>query len=238
MSRVKDLTGKKFGRLLAIKDVGRTRKSGVVWECLCDCGNTARVESYSLSSGNTKSCGCVGKENLIKRSTRHSMRNTKEYMVWAGMKKRVLNSNDKRHLKYAVLGMEEEWKDDFMSFYNHIGPCPVDGKRWSIDRIDNLKGYFIGNVRWATNRQQCRNKGVKSTNTSGFTGVQWRNSVCKTYIHYLASWVGDDYKNKTKTFSSKKYGLIPAFAMACAHREKMIEYLNANGEGYGANHGK
>lgn len=238
MSRVKDLTGQKFERLTAIRDIGRSKKKGVIWECVCECGNIVGVESFCLSSGNTKSCGCLGKEKLIKRSTTHSMRRTKEYRVWAAIKKRVSDTINPRHLKYNKLGMEESWKTDFMAFYNHIGPCPKDGKRWSIDRINNSTGYFEGNVRWATDKQQARNKGVKNTNTSGFTGVYWKASACGGHVHALANWIDTSGKLKTKSFSSNKYGLLPSFAKACAYREKMIEQLNIVGEGYGENHGK
>lgn len=55
--KVKDLTGQRFGMLVAIKDVGV--KNGRVWECLCDCGNYKNVNTGSLGSGKTKSCGCL-----------------------------------------------------------------------------------------------------------------------------------------------------------------------------------
>ena len=55
---IKDLTGQKFERLTAIKIAGRIRRS-VLWECKCECGNICFVESYNLTSGHTKSCGCL-----------------------------------------------------------------------------------------------------------------------------------------------------------------------------------
>lgn len=59
----KDMTGLRFGRLVAIKVVER-RKNGVKWLCKCDCGNEAIVRGNYLRSGHTKSCGCLAKENL------------------------------------------------------------------------------------------------------------------------------------------------------------------------------
>lgn len=55
----KDLTGRKFGMLTAIRVVGRNKHNILIWECKCDCGNISYPTSNSLLSGNTKSCGCV-----------------------------------------------------------------------------------------------------------------------------------------------------------------------------------
>lgn len=52
------IIGERFGRLIAIREVRREGKK-VIWECKCDCGNTAYVSRSSLISGNTKSCGCL-----------------------------------------------------------------------------------------------------------------------------------------------------------------------------------
>lgn len=61
--KVKDLTGKRFGRLTAIKDTGQRTKGGkVIWKCACDCGNYKDVISVSLYSGITQSCGCLARE--------------------------------------------------------------------------------------------------------------------------------------------------------------------------------
>ena len=57
--QIKDLTGQKFGRLTVIKPTEERTGKYVVWECLCECGNTAYISSRYLSSGNMKSCGCI-----------------------------------------------------------------------------------------------------------------------------------------------------------------------------------
>jgi PII-like signaling protein len=61
-SHIKNLAGRRFGRLTAIKPLPERRNGGVVWECLCDCGNTAEVRRSGLLSGQTKSCGCLNDE--------------------------------------------------------------------------------------------------------------------------------------------------------------------------------
>ena len=61
MQQAKDLTGQRFGRLVALKPTEERRNRYVMWECLCDCGNTVSVRSSSLTSGNNVSCGCMPK---------------------------------------------------------------------------------------------------------------------------------------------------------------------------------
>lgn len=61
-SRLLDLTGKRFGRLLVVSQGQRTSHGRVTWVCLCDCGNTETVRSHSLTKGETQSCGCLANE--------------------------------------------------------------------------------------------------------------------------------------------------------------------------------
>lgn len=68
MGKLVDLTGKKFGRLTAIKDSRKRIGTFVVWECICSCGNTKLVSSRSLLSGNVASCGCYQKQSRYERS--------------------------------------------------------------------------------------------------------------------------------------------------------------------------
>lgn len=69
MSKLK-LEGKRFGRLIVLKDSGkRTNKNMVIWECICDCGNTTEVPTSYLTTGDTRSCGCLFKETCKKPNT-------------------------------------------------------------------------------------------------------------------------------------------------------------------------
>ena len=62
--QVKDLTGQRFGKLVAIRTTEKRQNTQMVWECLCDCGNTVFVRSSNLTGGVTRSCGCLLKEEL------------------------------------------------------------------------------------------------------------------------------------------------------------------------------
>jgi hypothetical protein len=58
-----DLTGQTFGRLTAVRPVGRAHRY-VLWECRCSCGATARKTVNLLRSGGVMSCGCWRKEQF------------------------------------------------------------------------------------------------------------------------------------------------------------------------------
>lgn len=69
-----DLTGKRFGHLVAIEDAGTTKRRKREWLCKCDCGNVHKVTSAALVSGNTTSCGCSKKTNVNLRVDLTGMR--------------------------------------------------------------------------------------------------------------------------------------------------------------------
>lgn len=62
MKNEQDLTGMRFGRLIALEDTGERYRTARIWRCLCDCGNEAKVIVYNLINGSVKSCGCLRKE--------------------------------------------------------------------------------------------------------------------------------------------------------------------------------
>ena len=65
---VKDLSGQRFGRLIALKPLEERKKGYVMWECKCDCGNTAIVSTKQLVTGGTLSCGCLRKERALEQT--------------------------------------------------------------------------------------------------------------------------------------------------------------------------
>lgn len=155
-----NLCGLRFGRLLVIKDsLQRERLSnGVIWECLCDCGKIALVSGNSLKRGNTKSCGCLFIDNLIKRNTTHNLTNTSEFHIWQSMKDRCYNPKADSYKYYGGRGIKvcERWINSFENFYEDMGARP--SKKHSIER-DRVNGdYEPSNCRWATQTEQSRNK--------------------------------------------------------------------------------
>lgn len=89
---------------------------------------------------------------------KHGMSGTVEYRAWLDMKQRCLNPKHKFYPDYGGRGItvHPAWIDDFMAFYKHVEPRPT--KRHSLDRICVNGNYEPGNVRWATKKQQSRNR--------------------------------------------------------------------------------
>ena len=160
MGKYKDLKGDKFGRLICLEDVGRNKNGNVLWKCECECGNYAVVDSSSLKTGNTKSCGCLQKEiqeDFIKSNQDHGMCNTKIYKVWSSMKQRCLNLNDKAYKNYGGRGITfcREW-EDFEPFYEWaINNGYQEGL--TLERIDNNGNYCSQNCMWITKSKQSSN---------------------------------------------------------------------------------
>ena len=88
---------------------------------------------------------------------KHGMHETTEYQAWESMKKRCLNMNDKSYLNYGGRGIKvsEEWLL-FVNFFKDMGLKPTP--KHSLDRIDNNGNYEAGNCKWATIKEQSRNK--------------------------------------------------------------------------------
>lgn len=156
-NRLRDLTGQKFGRLTVIKRA-ESRAEVTRWLCLCECGKETIVGYPNLANGHTKSCGCYNSELVKKRSVTHGMRNTRLYEIWKGMKNRCENPNEPSYMNYGGRGICvcAEWHkpEVFMEWALENGYSD----KLTIDRINYNGNYEPGNCRWATAKEQGRNK--------------------------------------------------------------------------------
>lgn len=173
MSSFKNLTGKRFGRLVVLERVENNKRQQAQWLCKCDCGNTKVICAASLKKGSTRSCGCL----IHEINSTHSLRKTRLYNIWRGIKIRCFNQNSRAYKNYGGNGitMYNEWKDNFKSFYDWSMSNGYTDEL-SIDRIDNNKGYFPDNCRFVDKIVQANNK---------------RNNRLLTYngeTHTVAEW--------------------------------------------------
>lgn len=151
-----DITGKTFG-ILKVHAYAGILKGKSYWSCKCECGRVILVENSNLKSGHNTNCGCIARDAKLKRS-QHGKSKTREYRIWAAVKRRCYNHNTIRYKDYGGRGitMCDEWRDSFRNFINDMGPCPDENS--SIDRIDVNKGYVPTNCRWATMKTQGVNR--------------------------------------------------------------------------------
>ena len=164
MPPLKDLTGQRFGRLVAIERAGSTPKREASWLCQCDCGRVVIVPSYNLRSGNTKSCGCFNSAESKRRFTTHGKSTCRLHRVWDNMKQRCYNPSNARYHQYGGRGITicDAWRFDFQSFYDWAMSHGYDENapkgKCTIDRIDNDKGYSPDNCRWVDMKVQRHNR--------------------------------------------------------------------------------
>lgn len=194
----------KFGRLTPIyRDKDRVQPSGykeVMWRCVCDCGNEVSVRSKLLLQGITKSCGCLVKERMSKKASKHHGFGTRLYSIWDSMRQRCNNPNCSAYKNYGGRGISicDEW-DDFAVFrewalangYDEL----AERGTYTLDRIDVNGDYAPDNCRWVNFRTQSNNK--RDTIYVEYDGMSmplsyWAETTgikyCTLFARYKRGW--------------------------------------------------
>lgn len=152
------LDGTKFGRLTAIKVVGRTTDNRPAWLCQCECGAYVTISEHNLKRGNTKSCGCYKKDVYLRSHYRHGLCGTRLYRVWTNMRSRCDRKANSNYRWYGGRGISY---DKTWSVFSNFAEWALshgyeDGLE--LDRIDVNGNYEPLNCRFITHKENCKNR--------------------------------------------------------------------------------
>ncbi|HHY74261.1 MAG TPA: hypothetical protein GX497_13765 [Bacillus bacterium] len=173
-----NLIGQVFGRLTVLSKVeGYKKDRKSYWMCVCECGNEKVVRADSLKSQKTTSCGCYNVDSHKK----HGQFNTSLYHKWEAMKSRCYNPNNIKYDIYGGRGIKvcNEWIESFNNFYEwsllseyeeHIQK--YGRKNTTLDRINCDGNYEPNNCRWATIKEQNKNRNLNRKNSLTSTTIE------------------------------------------------------------------
>jgi len=205
MSTEIDISNKKYGKLTAIKKAFY-KKGKSYWVFRCDCGNEKIIIKDNVVKGQTKSCGCLQKEiakiTQLKNRAIHKKSRTRLYNVYSAIKARCYNKNVNNYNRYGGRGITvcDEWKNNFMSFYNWAikNGYKENEKRGlcTIDRIDNNGNYCPENCRFVNNTIQARN-----TRKNHNITINNETKTLTEWIHIYKICQSTFFNRKKKGFS-------------------------------------
>lgn len=188
MPSLNDLTGQKYNRLTVIRR-DTSKPKGVYWICKCDCGNTVSVRAYNLTSGSTKSCGCLNRENIHQKR-----RNSEDLTGRVIGNLEVIRYVDSDHngtrweCKCLLCGNKKVLPAAWIKQYDSCG-C-VGAK----NRISNVEKHNKKLSKSQSNTLVLKEKANQNNMTTGIRGVCYI-STTHQYVAYI-------------TYRKKRYSLL------------------------------
>lgn len=149
--KLRNLNGRRFGRLLVLRHLGKTDNGVFKEECQCACGKIHVARRVCLTTGKLQSCGCARADAL----TTHGNSRKTGYNSFKAAIARCTNVRNKDYCSYGGRGIEFRFAN-FEDFIDELGERP--SPKHSVDRIDNDGHYEQGNIRWATQSEQMANR--------------------------------------------------------------------------------
>jgi hypothetical protein len=164
MSKILEISGQRFNRLIAIECVGSNKQKRRLWKCICDCGNEKILPASLIVSETVKSCGCLADEMRVSANTKHGDCRTRLYRIWKGIISRCTIESSTDYKWYGAKGVSvcDEWRNyiNFKEWAMNNGYTDT----LTIDRIDPYGNYEPSNCRWATTKEQNMNRRKDKTN--------------------------------------------------------------------------
>lgn len=166
---------------------GKQWKAYGIYECN-ECKKHFEARCETVRQRNQEVCYSCSRSRI---NTKHGLSKSRLNTIYTGMIQRCFNPNNPAYLKYGGVGIKvcDEWRNRETFFQWALSTGYKED--YSIDRIDNSKGYSPENCRWTTRVIQSQNTNpIMRTNKSGYRGVSWHKASNR--------WVAQISVNKKK----------------------------------------
>lgn len=221
MGKLIDITGKRFGRLVITEYIGQDNKRRSLWKCQCDCGGEIIVPKCNLINGNTKSCGCLGQENLEKIGKDNKKYNKYELFEDYGIgytsngTEFYFDLEDYNKIKYYCWMESNGYIISYgtnskKAIYLHKFVMNTEKE---VDHKDRKRSNARkDNLRICTHGENMRNVSIKQNNNSGIIGVfydksrdKWISSIDVNKQNFRKRFVNKQEAIKQRLIWEAKY---------------------------------
>ncbi|MCU7372815.1 hypothetical protein PEC18_18615 [Paucibacter sp. O1-1] len=153
-----NMSGTRYGNLVAVSPLCTKANGNVVWQFICDCGNAAEIDGYQVRSGRIWTCKVCSAQRSRQASVTHGLSTSPEYSVWESMNTRCHNKRATAFADYGGRGITvcQRWRESFAAFISDMGARPTS--EHTIERLDVNGNYEPNNCCWITAEKQALNK--------------------------------------------------------------------------------